>query len=295
VSVSEGARESCFLRWAGGKRWLAPSLKHFFHLVGFERYIEPFLGGGSVFFELAPSQAILADCNGELVNAYRQVQRHPDALARSLRELEVSKEVFDKFKNSVPRTSRDRAIRFIYLNGACFNGLYRTNQRGKFNVPFGGGRGHHSMLNRGCIHNASSVLRDAQIFIQDFEESLALARSGDMVYCDPAYTVAHGNNGFVRYNENVFSWGDQRRLRAVADEAVKRGAVVIISNAAHRSLDRLYYPYRPLTLHRLSRVGAVKGRGVFDEYLFVLSRERKLRGRLQGLLGEYGILRCASL
>jgi DNA adenine methylase len=130
-----------------------------------------------------------------------------------------------------------------------------VNIQGKFNVPYGGGdRTPESLWKTDALDLASRALRKAKLKVGDFERTIELSASGDVVYCDPTYTVAHDNNGFVRYNERNFSWADQERLAAAAFGAAKRGAMVLISNAHHVSIKRLYPGARFETLSRISTV-----------------------------------------
>ena len=131
-----------FLRWAGGKRWLANRLALPIRTLLDQsrgRYIEPFLGGGAMFFAVAPKRSTLSDINDELINAFKQVREHPKYIANRLRNLPVDANTYYRIRDSSPRSDRGRAVRFIYLNRTCYGGLHRTNLKGKFNVPYGGG------------------------------------------------------------------------------------------------------------------------------------------------------------
>src|SRR5207247_983720 len=134
-----------------------------------------------------------------------------------------------------PRTAISRAARLIYLTNLSFNGIYRLNFRGEFNVPYGH-RSHRRPVEPTLIRTASSLLRAAQVRCDDFEVTLRRARVGDVVYLDPPYTVAHSNNGFIRYNARLFSWCDQQRLAIGARRAADRGAFVVVTNADHESV-----------------------------------------------------------
>lgn len=281
----------CFLRWAGGKRWLSEHLSDYINCYEFNRYFEPFLGGGSTFFSLRPKKSVLSDCNGELINTYVQVKLDYIGVERSLRKLPNTEDSYKQIRESIPLSEIERAARFIYLNRTCFNGLYRINQRGQFNVPYGGGdRGYESLLTNQVLGIASKALQKSRIVCQDFESSLQKSGTGDIVYCDPAYTVAHNSNGFVRYNEKVFSWNDQCRLRDSAFSAASRGAIILVSNAAHESLMKLYHPFKPFTLTRGCTVGGKVGRGHFNEYLFLLGAQKSDRRFLGTVLAKSGHL-----
>ncbi len=230
-----------FIKWPGGKRWLADEIVMLTKNFKYKRYIEPFLGGGAVFFKLTPLNAILADINAELINAYNQVVRNPNKLRQCLRRMPVSKKDYYEIRARIPRSRIERAVRFLYLNHTAFSGIYRLNLKGRFNVPFGGGNRTPERLWRSDILvEASKVLSQARFLVKDFEETIELAKEGDVVYCDPTYTVAHNNNGFVKYNDRIFSWSDQIRLARACENAASRGANVIISNACCKEISSLY-------------------------------------------------------
>lgn len=260
-----------FLKWPGGKRWLTRYVASALGCRGYRRYFEPFLGGGAVFFALQPEVATLSDINADLISTYIQVRCRPQELIRRLKELSVDQATYNHLRETEPRNRVDRAVRFLYLNRTSFGGIYRLNQKGRFNVPFGGGQRTPAPLwEDGLLVDASRSLRSAEICVGDFEDGLAGARGGDLVYCDPTYTVAHNNNGFVRYNERNFSWDDQRRLAALCRRLVKRGATVIVSNAANDEVLDLYRCPEVLSVSRSSTVcPRSEKRGLAKEVLLV--------------------------
>jgi DNA adenine methylase len=257
-----------FLKWAGGKRLL---LKHIRPHVPqkFGRYFEPFLGGGALFFELIPREAFVSDMNPELINTYVQIRDNVDELIARLQQLAISAETFYKIRSVVPDDPMDRAVRFMYLNRTAYNGLYRVNLNGEFNVPFGCKPGT-VLCQEDTLRAASLSLRGATISVTDFQTAVEPVNGGDFVYCDPPYTVKHNNNGFRKYNERIFSWADQVRLANVAHQLVKRGAHVIVSNAHHQDLVELYPGFQPVVVTRPSVIGGnLSVRGRIQEYLFV--------------------------
>ena len=260
-----------FLKWPGGKRWAAVFLSALIseNLTG--TYCEPFLGGGAVFFSFCPANAVLSDLNGDLIEVYEQVRDNADELIRRLRRLPISEDFFYKLRSSHPRTPISRAARFLYLNRTAFAGMYRVNRFGQFNVPYGGGeRDHRILFETSILRSASTVLSEVVLLNSDFEVVLNKLGRGDVAYCDPTYTVAHENNGFKRYNERNFSWGDQERLEAAARSAQQRGATVIVSNAYHSSLMKLYGSATRKILRRKSLVSAVaSGRREIRECAFI--------------------------
>jgi len=228
-----------FIKWAGGKRWLVDELRCCMPET-FDRYFEPFLGGGAVFFGLAPKRAVLSDINGELIAVYRAVRDHPAEIEdRLLRHQERHSDAYYyEVRASSPAQELDRAARFLYLNRSCWNGLYRVNLKGRFNVPRG--TKNQIVVPGENLCAISNRLTGAEIEECDFEKTLAKARTADLVYIDPPYTVKHNVNGFIKYNQRIFSWSDQIRLRDACFAASERGATVLVSNADHESIRELY-------------------------------------------------------
>jgi DNA adenine methylase len=239
-------------------------------LRGYNLYFEPFFGGGAIFFDLGPAKAILSDINPELMNCYEVTKGRPEALIAKLKTLTNTEEAYYRIRASTPRTPVNRAARFLYLCTLSFNGIHRVNKAGKFNVPYGK-KTHISPCDETKIHKVSSMLQSCELLCGDFETITNRARRGDCVYFDPPYTVAHGNNGFLKYNEKIFSWDDQLRLEEVARKLAKRGIRVVISNADHPSLRDLYSHFRVHTIDRWSVIaGNSAGRKAITECVFYL-------------------------
>jgi DNA adenine methylase len=260
-----------FLKWPGGKRWLVPELIKIIEEYDYVTYREPFLGGGALFFALRPKQSVLSDINSDLINTYRQVKYKAPALIGQLRPLSINQATYDRLRGSCPTSPFQKAVRFLYLNRTAFGGMYRLNQQGEFNVPFGGGeRTTASLWECDLLTSSARALRGATLLSVDFEQALSAAKKGDLVYCDPTYTVAHNNNGFIRYNERNFSWEDQKRLSRSCHSAAARGALVIVSNAYHRQVLDLFAPPEHVAVARTSRLcpDVIHRRSV-DEYLFI--------------------------
>lgn len=242
------------LKWPGGKRLLAKQIISL-SPVRFRCYFEPFLGGGAVFFSLSPAQAVISDSDGELINCYLQIRDHPDLVIDRLRRFKNSEEEYYRVRSSRPRTDVGRAARLMYLISLSFNGIYRLNRLGQFNVPYGR-KTHLRVCNPERIREISHALARAHLKCCDFGVSLSAARSGDLVYLDPPYTVAHGSNGFLKYNAKIFSWEDQERLASVAHSLVARGCSVVVSNADHSSIRALYKGFNVLQVRRPSNIAA---------------------------------------
>lgn len=260
---------SPFLKWAGGKRWLASS-----SLLPvpdqFDRYIEPFVGGGAVFFKLGPDRAILSDINSELINLYRVVRDAPKALETLMVEHQAdhSRDHYYQVRAEVPSDPIAQAARILYLNRTCWNGLYRVNLKGKFNVPIGTKTA--VVMDGESFTELSDALQRTEILCQDFEETLASAESGDFVFVDPPYTVKHNLNGFLKYNEKIFGWSDQVRLHHAVVAAANRGASVVVTNADHESVRDLYSDFTYRQLGRTSVLAGNPGkRGMTSEAMFL--------------------------
>lgn len=230
-----------FLKWAGGKRWLCDRFAEFFP-TSFQFFIEPFLGSGAAFFHLRPQTAFLGDANGELVDAYLAIKEDWRKVQELLEQHQQNHGYRYYYKTRalapVDLNLFHRAARFIYLNRSCWNGLYRVNLKGVFNVPKG--TKSEIVLPSDDFARISALLQGADIRQCDFETLIAKAEEGDFVFVDPPYTVKHNYNGFVKYNENLFSWADQIRLRDALERAQRRGVQIMITNACHSSIKELY-------------------------------------------------------
>jgi len=227
------------LKWAGGKRWFVTN--HSEHLnIDFDRYIEPFAGSCAVYFHCQPDKAILADANPELINVYNTLRSDWKKVYAKLVEhnRRHSKQYYYHIRASRPRTKHTQAARFIYLNRTCWNGLYRVNRNGQFNVPIG--TKSSAILDTDDFESVHHLLQSADIRCADFRETIFEARRGDLLFVDPPYTVRHNLNGFVKYNETLFSWADQVDLCAAVKAAKSRGATLLMTNANHPSIKELY-------------------------------------------------------
>lgn len=261
------ARLPPLFRWPGGKRWLVPRLREMMRpMTG--RYVEPFLGGGALFFATAPDRSRVSDANADLMACYSAIRDAPDAVAAVLADWPRNAETYYAVRATTPREQVSRAARFIYLTNLAFNGIYRVNRQGQFNVPYSG-RAYIPMSSADELRRYSEVLARAEILAGDFEDALADVGVGDLVYIDPPYTVAHSNNGFVKYNDRIFSWKDQQRLATRAARLDRAGAVVLISNAYHPSIRDLYPTFRAVVVDRSSVMAAATPfRGPIQEYVF---------------------------
>jgi DNA adenine methylase len=267
--VSDAISIIPFLKWAGGKRWFVQRHADLLPET-FNRYIEPFLGGGSVFFHLQPAQSILGDINPDLIAAYRGIKQNWKGVAKSLQYhgRNHSDEHYYATRDKRPKDGIPRASRMIYLNRTCFNGIYRVNLRGEFNVPRG--TKDSVLLDTDCFDEMAKLLERADIRVADFEVLINEAQAGDFVFADPPYTVRHNFNGFVKYNEKLFSWQDQERLAEALIRAKSRGVHILSTNANHSSIRELYadYGFNQIRTSRFSPISAAsEHRKQFDELI----------------------------
>ena len=277
LSITKESGDSLpFIKWLGGKRWLANEISGRICGSRFNRYFEPFLGGGAVFFSLRIKPAILSDINKELVNAYIQVRDNPTLILDRLMTMTVDSRNYYEVRNLEPRDKIQKAVRFLYLNRTAFGGIYRLNGKGKFNVPYGNyERGTEILWKDELLIRASAALQGADIRCSDFEKPLDRAKEGDLVYCDPTYTTMHNNNGFRRYNEKSFSWADQERLAEACHKAASRGATIIVSNAWHEEIECLYGGFESFTVERMSVLCPYPSRRkTVREHLFISEKRR---------------------
>lgn len=258
------------LRWAGGKRWLIPTIAALLRGTEIENYHEPFLGGASVFLGLpAFGNAYLGDANAELIEAFQVMRDRPVALANLAGAYPNDADTYYRIRSREPATTLERAARFLYLNHTSFNGIYRVNLRGEYNVPFGN-RDSPNLPDASHLRAVSKKLKAATLCADDFADSLQNVAPKDLVFLDPPYTVAHNYNGFVKYNQRLFSFDDQKRLSLLVDEIKDRGAYYLLANAAHDSIKELFEKGdRRLETTRRNNIGGINAvRGSATEYLF---------------------------
>lgn len=219
------------LRWAGSKRKLLPKLLPYWSEQA-KRYIEPFAGSAALFFAISPKTAILSDINRELIETYRTVRGRSQQLSSALRLIPHGRRNYRKLRRTDPSTltAVDRAARFIFLNRFCFNGLYRTNAEGQFNVPFAP-NGTGDLPNSELLTTAAGHLRRASLHCGDFEDLLyGVAERGDFVYLDPPFAVAN-RRVFRQYGPQVFGLEDLERLAALLDVLDRRKVKFVVSYA----------------------------------------------------------------
>ena len=266
-----------FLKWAGGKRWLINN--NSLNLpIKYNKYFEPFLGSGALFFFLTPKNAYLSDTNAGLIELYETIKNHPEDLAKLMlvHHKNHSKDYYYNMRKQVPLYRLERAARFLYLNRTCWNGLYRVNYQGNFNVPIG--TKTSVILSTDDFVSISDVLKTTELVCSDFEKAIDLTKEGDFLFVDPPYTVQHNNNNFIKYNENLFSWSDQERLKNALLRAKERKVQIIATNADHPSIRNLYEnvgQYQQLSRQSVLASNSDK-RGNTTEAMFVANIERSI-------------------
>jgi len=227
-----------FLRWAGSKRQLLPVLSGYWRRE-YMRYVEPFAGSACLFFQLRPRQAILGDINADLIATYREIRDRLDDVISSLATLKKGRDEYLSLREADPTslTPTERAARFIYLNRFCFNGLYRTNLAGRFNVPYGGDKAGN-LPSDDALRKASELLQNAQLMAGDFGNVLELVRPGDFVYMDPPFAVK-SRRIFNEYDPSLFGPEDIRRLRGWMEALSERNVPFLVSYADSEEADSL--------------------------------------------------------
>ncbi|HEY6445733.1 MAG TPA: Dam family site-specific DNA-(adenine-N6)-methyltransferase [Acidobacteriaceae bacterium] len=228
-----------FLRWAGSKRRLVPVLKKFW-TTEHERYVEPFAGSACLFFAICPPKAILGDLNPELIKTYLEVKYRLSEVSAELQKLgPADKDEYIGLRLMDPSTlpGPARAARFIYLNRYCFNGIYRTNLNGQFNVPYSG-VACGSIPTNERMKRCQRRLRNARFVSGDFEKVLAHARKGDLVYMDPPFAV-RSRRVFREYDARAFSYLDIQRLRKWMLWLDRAGIDFVVSYAESDEADNL--------------------------------------------------------
>lgn len=260
------------VKWVGGKRQLLFELLKNMPKT-YNRYFEPFIGGGALFFELQPDNAYISDMNEELINLYSVVRDSVDELIEDLSKHEISKEYFLEIRN-IDRTEEysklsnvERASRFIYLNRTCFNGMYRVNSKGEFNVPFGNYK-NPRIIDENNLLNCSELLKKTEIKCADFSKIIHKVQKGDFVYFDPPYVPLNETSSFTSYTKDGFDIDMQFKLREVCDELDSMGVKFMLSNSDTKLVNELYANYEIKKVFASRQINAnAAGRGKITEVL----------------------------
>lgn len=244
-SIDPPARATPFIKWAGGKGQLLAQLSPAFP-ARFRKYLEPFVGGGAVFFYLQPRCAILGDSNEELINCYRVIRNTLDRLIASLKQHYYDSDYFYEMRSRDPATLSDleRASRFIFLNKTCYNGLYRVNRQGRFNVPFGRYARPPRIFDEENLRAVSRLLQDCELVCGSYEATIQCAEPSDFVYFDPPYHPLSPTANFTRYTQPAFSDFDQLWLAQAFRTLTERGCHVMLNNSDTPLVRWLYQDHR---------------------------------------------------
>ena len=265
-----------FVKWVGGKRQLLSDIDRL-RPKKFGTYFEPFIGGGAVLLHLQPKVARVADVNEELVNLYQVIRDDPEALIKDL-EKHINEEEYFYEVRALDRDSEayqtlnnvERASRVIFLNKTCFNGLYRVNNSGEFNAPFG--RYKKPAINdKDTIRAVHRYLagNNFDIVNEDFEKCVLTAKKGDFVYFDPPYDPVSSSANFTGYSRGGFVRSDQERLRNVCDELDSKGVKFMVSNSSTEFIKSIYSKYPAPHIVKAKRAINSNGsdRGNVDEVI----------------------------
>ena len=241
------------LKWAGGKQQMLDKLRP---LVpsNFNKYIEPFIGGGALFFSLMPKNAIIADLNPELINLYTVIKKDVESLINALKDMKNDEEFFYATRALDPSTLSEveKAARTIFLNRTCFNGLYRVNRKGQFNVPYGKYK-NPKICDEDNLKAASMALQNAEIILGDYKDVLQeYAAPGDFIFLDPPYLPVSKYSDFKRYTKEQFYEEDQIELGNEVKRLHELGCHVVLTNSNHPLVHELYDEYK-ISVHQTRR------------------------------------------
>lgn len=270
---------SPILKWVGGKRQLLKDIKELIPKQ-ITTYVEPFIGGGALFFDLQPNKAIINDYNEELINVYRVVKEEPEKLLIILEEHHKlnSEDYFYKIRaldrndNYKDMSYIEKAARIIYLNKTCYNGLFRVNQAGQFNTPYGKYK-NPNIINRPTILAMSKYfneMKSLKIISGDYANTLKGLKKGSFVYFDPPYLPISSSSSFTGYTDQGFGYDEQVRLKTECDKLNKRGIRFMLSNSDHPLIKELYKEYTIITVRANRAINSnVNKRGEINEVLVI--------------------------
>jgi len=269
-----------FLKWVGGKTQLLSQFEKFYP-PKYNNYFEPFLGGGAVFFNLTPKKAYLNDINKTLIGTYKNIKKKPRGIIKLLDILQ--RDYYKKSKidrenfyysireeyNNLPAEDFKKSAYLIFLNKTCYNGMYRENSEGKFNVPFGRYR-KPLILDKENLLAVSKVLKNIALTSVDFEKAVKHARKNDFIYFDPPYHPLSQTSSFTSYSNNGFLENDQIKLKRVFNELNKRGCLVMLSNSYTPFIRNLYKEYKQFIVMANRAINCkAEGRGAIKELVIL--------------------------
>jgi len=258
-----------FVKWAGGKRGIIETLeKKGFIPNKFNRYFEPMVGAGAVFFHIvenySPKKCIISDINSDLINTYKVIKKDVNKLIKEVSKIKEDfynsknksefyyekRDEFNKLKKDKENHLIYQAALFLFLNKTCFNGLYRVNKKDEFNVPFGRYK-NPSIYDEDNLKKISKLLQNTTILNQDFEEAIKAAKEGDFVYFDPPYVPLSKTSDFTSYTKMAFGLEDQKRLARVVNNLAKRGCYVMESNSSSDEIKDIFEEYGNLNIYTI--------------------------------------------
>jgi DNA adenine methylase len=247
-----------FLKWAGGKGQLLEQLRPLLP-TRFRRYLEPFAGGAALFFSLKPKNAVLADINAELIDCYRATRDDVEGVIEALGAHRYAAEDYYRVRavDGATLPLAERAARTIYLNKTGYNGLYRVNRAGKFNVPMGR-YSNPLFCDAENLHACCKALQGVDLRVADFEDVASRAKTGDFVYFDPPYVPVSDSADFTSYVPGGFGADQQRRLATVFGRLARRGVHAMLSNSDTPTVRELY---RDFSIHRVLAARYINSRG----------------------------------
>lgn len=259
------------LKWAGGKRQLLPHLNKIIPKK-FKNYIEPFIGGGAFFFNLNLKNSIIADTNWELINLYSEIAKNPKQIIKRLKEFKNTKNFFYKIRKQNPSSNLDRACRTIYLNKTCFNGLYRVNKNGDFNVPFAGNK-NTSFVDEENLFRASTLLKKTKILNLSYDLVLKkYTKNNDLIFLDPPYLPISKYSDFKRYTKEQFYFEDHIKLAKLFNELHNKGCKLILTNSNSPKVIKLYKKFNILEVKTRRNINS-KGNKRFGSDLIITNYE----------------------
>jgi len=260
-----------FVNWAGGKSQLLPEMEPYFPKNNrFSRYVEPFLGGGATFFALQPRCALLGDSNEELINCYKAIRDNVESVIQLLSRYDNSREHYYAVRQLNPESMEPitRAARLIYLNKTCYNGVYRVNLNGKFNVPYG--NRNAKIYDADNLRRISSILKGVDIVAEGYDKTLEKCSTGDFVYLDPPYNPLSKTANFTKYTKQPFDNDDQLNLSSYFARLTILGCKVMLSNSDTSLIRQLYSDYHIIVLSARRYVNSdPNGRKAISELLIL--------------------------
>ena len=257
-----------FLRWAGGKKWLVQRIKNTLDVNLYSSFHEPFVGGGAMLFNFQPKRSFISDANEQLMLTYEVVRDHIEELIGIISGFGINETSYYEIRDIRSEDPIIQAARFIYLNQMSYNGIYRVNSKGEYNVPWGKRQNYHFDYDN--LRNVSNYLTHVHIKSMDFADSIKSVRRNALVFLDPPYTHSKIDNGFIQYNKKTFTLDDQIRLSKMIDVIKSRGAYYVLTNADHDVIRDVFDKQdRIIPIIRSSGIGGRNARrGEYEECIF---------------------------